>query len=181
VSRERCSGTPSIVRPEAIDACLPIRRTISPSQLQFHYVDECAKGRNAFRRIRLNSVIITRTGKLTTCSPCSLIPRTLDNEPIREVRCPLCTVANCPARRGYDYNASIGPTSQRGMRSKPGYNRFSGRLWSLCSRYSDHDLCPYQPLEEYACTGLSADVMAITEGSIAFASKCGFPAAVLLR
>jgi len=107
---------------------------------------------------------MTRTGKLTTCSPCSswrhtgiiavsgrpcrgsnsLIPRTVDNKPIREVRCPLCTIANCPTRRGQYCYASIGPTPQRRRRRKPAYNRSSGRLWGLCSRCrDDHDLCPW--------------------------------------
>jgi len=138
-------------------------RTISRSQLQFHYVDQCDGGRNAFRRISLTSAIMTRTGKLTTCSPCSswrhtgiiiavssrpcggsnsLIPRTVDNKPIREIRCPLCTIANCPTRRGQYCYASIGPTPQRRRRSKPAHNRSSGRLWGLCSRRDNHDLCP---------------------------------------
>jgi hypothetical protein len=108
------------------------------SQLQFHYVDQCDEGRNAFRRISLNSVIMTRTGKFATC-----FPQTVDNEPVRDIRCPLCTVANCPTRRGYDGYASIGPTPQCGRRRKPGNNRSSGRLWSHCSRRRDnHDLCP---------------------------------------
>jgi hypothetical protein len=137
---------------------------LKEAQLQFHYVDQCDGGRNAFRRISLTSAIMTRTGKLTTCSPCSswrhtgiiavscrpsrgsnsLIPRTVDNEPIREIRCPLCTVANCPTRRRQYCYASIGPTPQRRRRRKPAYNRSSGRLWGLCSRCRDgHDLCPW--------------------------------------